>query len=418
MAIGLGGGAGALSGWFNALADDVGKPSQQSVILLWLAGGASTIDLWDLKPGHANGGPFREINTPVAGMRISEHLPQLAAWGADMAIVRSLTSKEGDHGRATRFVKTGYLPQGAIHFPAIGSLVAHEIGNRELDLPNYVSVARSNNSLGLGGGFLGPQYSPLSIAERAQNATPSATDLKVSNLSRPEKVSATAQSDRLALLHDLEVRFAAGRTSPVVASLQDAHRRATRMMKAEAAAAFDLDSEPDALRDRYGRNLFGQGCLLARRLVERGVSFVEVSLDGWDTHDNNFERVKGLSTTLDAAFATLLTDLRQRGLLESTLILCLSEFGRTPKINGGVGRDHWPSSWSAALAGGKIRGGQVIGRTSADGLAVKDRPVTVPDLIATTCCALGIDPKKQNMSNVARPIRVADPAAEPIKELL
>jgi uncharacterized protein (DUF1501 family) len=158
--------------------------------------------------------------------------------------------------------------------------------------------------------------------------------------------------------------------------------------------------------------------LLARRLVERGVSFVEVALDGWDTHQANFERVKTLSATLDAGFATLLADLKQRGLLESTLVLCLGEFGRTPRINGNAGRDHWPQSWASVLAGGGIQGGQVIGKTSADGAAVEERPVNIPDLVATVCRAVGIDPQKQNISNVSRPIRIADPIAKPIVELL
>ena len=205
-------------------------------------------------------------------------------------------------------------------------------------------------------------------------------------------------------------------------TVTDAARAATdagiRLMQPAAAEAFRLDRETAKARDAYGRNVFGQGCLLARRLVERGVPFVEVTLDGWDTHLNNFDQVKGLSGTLDGAFATLLTDLRDRGLLDSTLVVCLGEFGRTPKINGANGRDHWPRAWGAALAGGGLRGGQSIGRTSADGTTVEDRPITIPDLIATVCSAVGIDPAAQNASNVGRPIRVADPSAKPIKELL
>ncbi len=189
-------------------------------------------------------------------------------------------------------------------------------------------------------------------------------------------------------------------------------------MEPAAAAAFDLDEEQDDLRDTYGRNIFGQGCLMARRLVERGVPFVEVSLGGWDTHQNNFERVKGLSGTLDGAFAALLGDLSDRGLLDSTVIVCMGEFGRTPKINGGSGRDHYPVAWSSVLAGGGLQGGSVIGKTAPDGMTVADRPVAVPDLIATIVQAVGIDPKKQNMSNVSRPIRIADPEAKPIVEVL
>jgi uncharacterized protein (DUF1501 family) len=194
-------------------------------------------------------------------------------------------------------------------------------------------------------------------------------------------------------------------------------------MRSKAAKAFDLDEESAAVRDAYGRNRFGQGCLLARRLVERGVPFVEVTLGGnngigWDTHQNNFDGVKELSETLDPAWATLMTELKSCGLLDSTLIVWMGEFGRTPKINPNKGRDHYPNAWSTVLAGGGIRGGQVVGSTSADGTMVAERPVSVPDLLATVCRALGIDPMKQNISNVGRPIRVVDPAAKHVAEIV
>jgi uncharacterized protein (DUF1501 family) len=191
-----------------------------------------------------------------------------------------------------------------------------------------------------------------------------------------------------------------------------------RLQRASAARAFDLSDEKDPLRDQYGRSLFGQGCLLARRLVERGVPFVEVTLGGWDTHDNNFEHVKSLCGVLDPAWATLLADLKDRGLLDSTLVVWMGEFGRTPGINPRNGRDHYPAAWSVVLGGGGIKGGQVVGRTSADGSRVEERPLSAPDLMATICLALGLDPKKQNPSNVNRPIRLADPSAEPVTEVL
>ena len=197
------------------------------------------------------------------------------------------------------------------------------------------------------------------------------------------------------------------------------------MMRSEAVKAFELSQEPDELRDAYGRNQFGQGCLLARRLVERGVPFVEVSLNGvngggpgWDTHQNNFDEVEKLSGVLDPAWATLIEDLKARGLLETTLVVWMGEFGRTPQINNMKGRDHFPVAWSTVLCGGGIRGGQVVGKTSDDGMTVAERPVAVSDLLATACLALGIDPMTQNMSNVGRPIRIADPGAKPLKEVL
>ena len=191
------------------------------------------------------------------------------------------------------------------------------------------------------------------------------------------------------------------------------------MMRSAAVKAFNLDEEPAKLRDAYGRNLFGQGCLLARRLVERGVPFVEVALNGWDTHAQNFEQVKRLSGTLDPAWATLMDDLKDRGLLDSTLIVWMGEFGRTPKIaKQRTGRDHWAVSWSTVLAGGGLKGGQVVGKTSADGMAVEERKVAVPDLLGTVCLALGLNPRKQNNSNVGRPIRLVEPTAKPITEVV
>jgi uncharacterized protein (DUF1501 family) len=227
----------------------------------------------------------------------------------------------------------------------------------------------------------------------------------------------------LRLAQEMQRRFVVEHPGAVPQGHATACERAARLMRTAAEKAFDLDNEPAKLRDAYGRNLFGQGCLLARRLVERGVPFVEVSLGGptgigWDTHVNNFEMVRDLSATLDAGWATLMDDLKERGLLDSTLIVWMGEFGRTPQINGDKGRDHFPNAWSTALAGGGIQGGQVVGRTSASGAAVEERPVSVPDFLATVCLALGIDPTRQNESNVGRPIRVTDLAARPIKEVL
>ncbi len=225
-------------------------------------------------------------------------------------------------------------------------------------------------------------------------------------------------SKRMKLLAGLEEGFDPGDGAPVAETLRAATDQAVRLMRPEAAAAFRLDDEKSSLRDAYGRTTFGQGCLLARRLVQRGVSFVEVTLDGWDTHNDNFERVKALSSNLDRAFAALLDDLKDRGMLDDTLVLCQGEFGRTPRINGNSGRDHWPGSWSAVLAGGGIKGGQAVGKTTKDGASVDGEPTRTPDLIATIVKAVGIDPMKQNMSNVSRPIRIADPSAKPILELL
>ncbi|AMV27811.1 hypothetical protein VT84_25640 [Gemmata sp. SH-PL17] len=413
-ALGVGAAAGSMSGWLRALASEAPKKPVKSVIVLWLNGGPATIDLWDLKPGHENGGSFKEINTTAPGMKIGEHLPNLAKHGKELALVRSMKTKEGDHGRAAFLLRTGYTPQGAVQFPAVGAVLAKELGSESTDLPNFVSMAPARYAIELGGGFLGPHFDPLVVGDQAAPQD----GLKVPDLGRVHGVTDAAQKARLELLAGVENRFVAGRNSSVAASVQAAASRAVRLMKPEAAAAFDLDQEKQKTRDAYGRGLFGQGCLLARRLVERGVPFVEVTLDGWDTHQNNFDRVKELCGTLDAGFASLVNDLKDRGLLDSTLVVCQGEFGRTPKINAQTGRDHWPASWAVALAGGGLKTGQAIGNTTKDGLAVEEQPVSVPDLIATVAKAVGIDPQKQNMSNVGRPIRVADPDAKPIKELL
>lgn len=412
------------SGWLQSLAADAAKDPKRkkSVILLWLGGGPATIDLWDLKPGHENGGPFQEIETAVTGVKISEHLPGVAKRMKDVAIVRSMATREGDHARARVVSLTGYTPVGAIQFPAIGSLVAHELADPNADLPGFVSIGGGGGQNGdvLGGGFLGPKFSPLVVGGgggRLQGDG-GAADLKVPDLERPGEVSAATHAKRMELLTGLDRGFEPGRGSPVADTLKAATERAVRLMRPEAAAAFRLDDEKDALRDSYGRGTFGQGCLLARRLVERGVAFVEVNLGGWDTHSNNFTSVERLSGTLDKAFAALIDDLKDRGLLNDTLIVCQGEFGRTPKINGNKGRDHWPASWSAVLAGGGIKTGQAVGKTSPDGMAVESDPTRTADFVATVVKAVGIDPTKQNMSNVSRPIRIADPNGKPIKELL
>jgi hypothetical protein len=428
----------SMSGWLEVLADQAAKDKKRrkSCILLWMNGGPSTIDMWDLKPGHANGGEFKEIDTATAGIRISEHLPKVAKFMNDMVIVRSLTSKEGDHGRATFLMRNGVLPQGPIQYPTIGSLVSKELGDDLSELPNFVCVApyRFFSPGAFSPGFLGPKYAPLVVGDlgaqffnpQAQNGYDQA--LKVQDLAPPSHVNKDQADARIDLLQGLEKDFIAKHPGVAPQSHATAYDRAVRLMRTAAAKAFDLDEEKAAVRDAYGRNLFGQGCLLARRLVERGVPFVEITLSnipgvqnafGWDTHQQNFQVVKQLSGALDMAWASLMQDLKDRGLLDSTLIVWMGEFGRTPRITAGTGgREHFPNAFSTVLAGGGIKGGQVIGKTSASGEEIEDRKVTVPDFLATVCRALGMDPTKQNMSNVGRPIRIVDKSARPIEEVL
>jgi hypothetical protein len=422
----------SLSGWLGGLATSFAKEParKRSCILLWMNGGPSHMDTLDLKPGHENGGPYKEIASAVPGIKISEHLPKVAERMKHIALVRSMTSKEGDHGLATFFNHTGYSSRGPIRYPTLGSMVAKQLGADDAALPNFVSIApfRSFNPAAHGPGFLGPPYAPLIVGEATfggpqQGPADPDKALQVEDLAPPGGIKAERFDARWQLAAELQKEFVAGRPDPAARSHQTAYERASKLMRSAAATALKLDEEPAKLRDSYGRNVFGQGCLLARRLVESGVPFVEVSLGGaggvgWDTHTDNFERVKTLSRDLDAGWSTLIDDLKDRGLLDNTTIVWMGEFGRTPKINGGNGRDHYPYAWSAALAGGGTKGGQVVGRTSKDGATVEERPVTIPDLLATVCKALGIDPETQHMSNTGRPIAMVDSSAKAVEEVL
>jgi hypothetical protein len=413
----------SMSGWLEVLARDTAKNPQRkrSCILLWMSGGPSQLDTFDLKPGHANAGPFKPIATNVPGIQISEHFPNIARMMNHLAIVRSLTSKEGDHGRATFLLRTGYAQQGPIEYPSIGALVSKELGDEKAELPNFVSLApfRILNQGAFGSGFLGPRHAPLVVGETGgQGPNNVDRDLRVQDLKSPAQMDEARTRARLELLKEVQRAFTQRHPDAPGLSHQEAYERAVRLMRTATGKAFDLGEEKAAVRDAYGRSLFGQGCLLARRLVERQVPFVEVTLNGWDTHGQNATTVRNLSQTVDSAWAALMGDLKERGLLDTTLIVWMGEFGRTPKFPRADGRDHWPNSFSAVIAGGGIKGGQVIGDTGPGGEAIKNRPVTVPELLATVCQALGIDHQKQNASNVGRPIRLVAPGTRPVQEIL
>jgi len=406
------------STWMPKLLQAAGdKPLPKACILLWMPGGPSQMETLDPKPGHVNGGPTKSIKTSVVGIHLANNLPSVAKQMNDIAVIRGMKTREGDHGRATQLMMTGYKPMGgALDYPVLGSMVAHRLQAKSSQLPGFVSI--SPFRIGeLGPGFLGPKYAPLQVSGSSNDPSARA-NLTVENL-EPVGVDAKAMSDRQQLLNMLRGNVkAASESAAKHASIYDA---ALRMVETRGEGAFDLDEEPAVLRDAYGRSRFGQGCLLARRLVERGVPFVEVSLDAsaggsWDSHANNFAAVKSLCEVLDPAWSTLMTDLRDRGILDSTLVIWMGEFGRTPKINTTNGRDHFPDAWSVALAGAKIKGGQVIGATTPDGQEVKDRPVSAGELFATALELLGIDSQSSNM-NGDRPITLVD-ASKPISELI
>ncbi|HYH65175.1 MAG TPA: DUF1501 domain-containing protein [Urbifossiella sp.] len=424
-----------LSGWLGRLAAaGAAQPGRsRACILLWMNGGPSQLDTFDPKPDHDNGGPVRAIPTTVPGLRISEYLPRLAGRAEHLAVVRGMATREADHGRGSYLVRTGRVPGGPLRYPSVGSFVGKELERPDAALPGSVSIApfRQLSPEAYGPGFLGPRYAPLVVAENELEPPAAADDvarlLRVRDLDRPPGITDARGTARAAFLGDIDAEFLAEHPGAAGDGHRTAYRRAAALARSAGAEAFDLTAEPAAVRDRYGRTLFGQGCLLARRLVERGVPFVEVTLSsapgvgngiGWDTHTDNFETVKKLCAVLDPAWAMLIDDLKARGLLDTTTIVWAGEFGRTPRINPQRGRDHWANSWSAVLAGGGVKGGQALGRTSADGTEVTDRPVSVPDLLATVCTALKLDPAKQNASNVGRPIRLVEPGGTPLAEVL
>jgi uncharacterized protein (DUF1501 family) len=396
------------SNWLNVLAARASetRARTKSCILLWMAGGPSHKDTFDLRPGTPNGGPFREIQTAVPGIQISEHFPQFARLTNHAAIIRSMSTAEGAHARASYNMHTGYREgQGGVVYPSIGATTAKELGDDSAAMPSFVSIG----GRAYGAGFLGPRYQPLIVNDAARG---------VENLR--SGVTTDQFNSRVNLLEELESNFHSTHNAQTAQAHRTTTQRAVTLMRDTGTAAFDISREPAATRTAYGSNKFGEGCLMARRLVEAGVKFVEVTLGGWDTHQNNFERVRQLSSQVDPAMSSLIRDLRDRGMLDSTLVIWMGEFGRTPNINqrgAQPGRDHYPRAWSSVMVGGGIRGGQVIGRTDANAATVADRPVNTLDFMATVCRTLGIDYNKQNHAPNGRPIRIVDRPANPISQL-
>jgi len=416
-------GAVSASGWFPAFAQAAARDPnrRRHCILLWMSGGPSQTDTFDMKPNHENGGEFREVQTAVAGLRFSEHLPKLAAMSDQLAVLRGLSTKEGDHGRGTYLMRTGHKPMGPVQYPCIGASLAKQMTEDALTLPSNVSIGtyRAFNQEAFGPGFLGPRFGPLFVGATdvpgsVVNGDDGFPNLKVQSLQRSAGISQDRMDQRLQMWRRLQTKFVETRTAGAAGTHNEVYQGALRLMNSKDAKAFDLSEEPQPLREAYGANVFGQGCLMARRLVERGVPFVEVSLGtnaggvGWDTHSDNFNAVERLSTILDNGWGTLMRDLNDRGLLESTTILWMGEFGRTPVVNPSAGRDHFPNAWTSVLAGGGIAGGQAFGKTSADGQTVEDGPIGVQDLLSTLCKALGLGSTPSNLAPSGRPIPISE----------
>src|SRR5438477_2859650 len=344
------------------------KKQGKACILLWMAGGPSQFETFDPKPGADTQGPTKAIATSVPGIQIAEHWTQMAPMMRDVALIRSMTSKEGNHGRATYLLHTSYPPSGGITHPGFGSLVAQQLGGADFDLPHFVSISGQS----VGPSFLGVRYAPFVVTDPNQ---------KPDNLMPP--VGPDRLDRRLGLMKELEAPLGRSGAAPLVREHQALYGQTARTALSPRAKAFDLAREPEKARDAYGRSAFGQGCLMARRLIEAGVTFVEVQSGGWDTHGNELPALKALIPPVDRGTAALLADLKTRGLLEKTLVIWMGEFGRTPRINLQAGRDHYPEAFNLAIAGAGVKGGQVIGRTNPLGSEVAERPVSVPDLFCT-----------------------------------
>jgi len=383
----------------------------KSVIMIWLAGGPATIDMWDNKPEAPEGirGEFKNINTKIAGVQIAEHLPKMAAIADKISIVRSLAHTIPSHGPATVFMTTGNKPIAALQYPALGSLCA-KLMSVDKGVPPYVSFAELRNGSAGSAGYLGTGYNPF-IVEGAGGAGRGGkgAQLRVRGISLPDEFSLSDLDKRDKLLRSFDKNLqSVDESADIVEGLDSFHKQALEILRSDKTKkAFDLGLEKQETRDAFGTSAFGQGALAARRLIEAGVRFATVSLGGWDTHGQNFNALKTkLLPQLDQTLSTLINDLDQRGLLDSTIVMCAGEFGRTPKINAKSGRDHWARSMACVIAGGGFKKGYVHGSTDASGMAPAIDPVTPDDVASTIFTQLGINPHQELTTPTGRPVQL------------
>ncbi len=373
-------------------------PTARNVIYLYMTGGMSHLDTWDPKAaGSEVMGLTESIPTRVDGVRIGNSLPLMARQMDKVALVRSMTSTQGAHEQGQYFMRTSYTQRSSIRHPSMGAWLEKFQTRGNPSLPATVMIG--NDSRHPGAGFFEAKFAPLMVSNPE-------TGLK--NVTRLERFTEEQFQSRLSLSKQLDASFERTYDLGRVRAYSDMYDDAVKMMKSEELKAFDLAAEPDALREKYGRDKFGQGCLLARRLVEHGIRFVEVTFGNWDTHNANFTRVPELCDELDTALSTLLSDLEQRGMLKETLVVLATEFGRTPEINANDGRDHHPKAFSCLLAGGGVRGGTVHGASDEMGNNVASDAVTIPDFNATIGYALGLPLDQVLFSPSKRPFTVAD----------
>ena len=374
----------------------------KSVIMVWLSGGPSTIDMWDLKPSAPSDirGEFNPIPTSLDGLQICEHMPRLAKVMHNVTLVRSLYHTIPSHGPGTVYMHSGYKPTPALNYPSLGSITAKMLTS-PLGVPPYVTFGRSRDEAATGG-YLGSAYNPFEVEGNAGKG-----DLRVRGLSLPNGFTLDQLENRKKLLDTFDARFdAVAREGEVSGSLDSFQEQALAMLRAEGTKnAFDLNQEDAATRDLYGRGELGTGALVARRLVEAGVRFVSIGKGGWDTHDNNFKKLKETHLPeLDQALAALIEDLDRQGLLDHTIVYCAGEFGRTPKINGKGGRDHWAKSMAVLLAGGGFQRGLVYGSTDPEGMTPSTDACVPADICATILQNLGIDPRQELTTPTGRPM--------------
>jgi uncharacterized protein (DUF1501 family) len=401
-------GAGALLGTSMSLGHSLTvhaealKKSRKSCILLWMGGGPSSMDIWDLKPGTDNGGPFKPISTS-GDVQICEHMPLMAKQMHHMSIIRSMSTREADHNRGRYYMHTGYVPDANIEYPSYGAVLAHQlVSQREnLEIPPFVSVGGASE----GPGFLGMAWAPFAVSSNG----------RIRNMEM--KIERDRLIQRRIAVDAIENNLILQRRGTVLEDHRKVLHKTFDLMTSAQMDAFQVSKEPETEKEKYGKNSFGEGCLLARRLVEAGVPFVEVDLGGWDNHQNIFRTLQDDKLPrLDKAMSALVSDLDQRGLLQDTAIVWMGEFGRTPRINADGGRDHWARAWSVVVGGAGIQGGKAIGATNDDGTQVTTEPYSAEDLMASVCHAMGISLETTFTSRSGRPMKIAN-SGKTVKEL-
>ena len=401
------------------------KKENKSLIIFWMGGGPSHMDLWDLKPGEQTGGEFKPIKTTASGVEISEVLPTVASQFKHLIAVRSLVTNEGSHERGTVLMNTGRQPNPVVQYPAIGSVLSNQITPKELPLPGFIGIGGTAQRIGPG--FLGMNSAPFTV----QNAGQPPENIKAPSSLGNEMESNERLRRRQRLFYSVEDSFAENgfphlkkpEDREAAGSSAQAHtaiyKKAFDLTVSPLRSVFEISKESTSVIDAYGgrMNQFGMGCLLARKLAEQGVSCIEIDLGGWDNHQNIFNTIRtGNGPRLDKGMGNLVKDLVERGMWKNTVVMWMGEFGRTPRINQNGGRDHWARCWSVVIGGGALKGGQAYGSTSKDGLDVKDKPCSIGDLFATVYKGLGLDPTTQVRDNLGRPLAIAD--GKPLEGLL